>query len=314
MSSRPNQHFIEKADLSITNLTNDGGLLVPEQAKQFIELVIDESVLLGMVTTLPMAGPTFELSKVGFTSRVLRPAVENQALGVGDRVKPELGKVSLATKEVIGEVRIPYGVVEDNIAQGSFTDYVMQLLGKAISRDIEELVINGDTNSADTYLKLFNGILAQASSLTVNAGGVRLSKSTLKTMVQTMPSKYLRKAKNLAFLTSKNAVIDYVDSLSNRQTPLGDSKLLGEASGEYLGYPITTIPLFPETLGAGNKTNVLFCEPKNIHVGIQRDIRIETGKDISAREYIVVATMRLACKFQHEPAVVKATEVLAAAG
>ena len=49
-------------------------------------------------------------------------------------------------------------------------------------------------------------------------------------------------------------------------------------------------------------------------VGIQRDVRIETDRDISAREWIIVATVRFDAKFTHEPAVVKATEVLASAG
>lgn len=311
---RPNQSYIEKADLSITNLTSDGGLLLAEQSKQFIELMIDESALLGMVTTVPMNGPKIELTKMGFTSRVLRRASENRALPEADRSKPDLAKVELANEELIAEVRIPYGVVEDNIAQGSFNDYVMSLLSKAISRDLEELVIKGDTTSSDLYLSTFDGILKQAASLVINAGGVRLSKATLKTMLQTMPSKYMKKAKSLAFLTSKNAAIDYADSLSNRQTALGDSKVTSESVGEYAGYSVVPVPLMPEDLGAGNKTVCLFCEPKNINVGIQRDIRIETDKDISARQYVVVATMRVGCKWQHEPAVVKATEILASAG
>lgn len=313
--SRPNQTFIEKADMAIADLTA-GGLLLPEQAKQFFELVIDESELLSMVTTVPMTAPSTELNKIGFTGRVLRPAVENQALGEADRVTPTTDKVTLSTEEFIAEVRIPYTVVEDNIMQGSFTSYVQELLAKAVARDIEELVIKGDINSSDLFLKKFDGILAQAGTLVVSAGGVRLSKAVLKQVLQTMPSKYLRRAKNLSFLTSKNAVIDYVDSLSNRQTPMGDDKLRQgiTAPAEYMGYGVQPIPLMPENLGNGSMTDVIFCEPKNINVGFKRDVRIETDKDISARQYKVVATLRCGCKYQHEPAVVKVTNVLASAG
>lgn len=309
-----NMSFIEKADLSISNLTNEGGLLLPEQAKEFIEIAIVESVLLSMVTVKPMAGPTFELSKMGFTGRVLRGATESTALSAADRSKPELGKVLLQTVEFIGEARIPYGAVEDNVAQGTFVPYATQLLAQAVSRDMEEISIQGDTASADLVLKKMDGILKQATTFVVNAGGVKLTKTVFDSMVKTMPSQFFRGAKNMAMLTSKNAAIDYASALANRQTPLGDASLVKAAAGEYMGLPVIPVPLFPENLGVGlNMTDVLLCDPKNINVGVQREIRIETDKDISAREYIIVATLRFDVKFAHEPAVVKATNVLASA-
>lgn len=309
-----NVTYLEKADLSITNLTNEGGLLVPEQAKQFMEIAIVESVLLSMVTVKPMSGPTFELSKMGFTGRVLRGATENSALPLADRSKPELGKVLLQTVEFIAEARIPYGVVEDNVAQGTFVSYATQLLSKAVSRDMEDVVINGDTASADLLYKKMNGILKQITTQVVSAGGVRLTKSVLDTTAKTMPSQYFRGAKNMALITSKNAAIDYASSIANRQTPLGDANLTKMAAGEYMGMPIVAIPLFPENLGGGlNMTDVIMVDPKNINVGIQREIRIETDKDISAREYIIVATVRFDVKLAHEPASVKVTNVLATA-
>ncbi len=307
-----NQTYLNKADLAITNLTA-GGLLVVEQAKTFFEIVITESKLLPLVTTVPMNGPTYEIPKIGFSSRVLRRATENSGLGVADRVKPDFDKVTLTTKEYIAEARIPYGVVEDNIERDSFPQVAMNLLGKAVARDMEQVVILGDTLSADTLYSTQDGILKLATTSVVNAGGVRLSKTPLKTMVQTMPSQY--RSQRLAFITSPNAVVDYVDSLSNRQTALGDDALAKASRAEYNGYPIVDVPLFPENVGTNsNKTNVLLLDPKNIHVGFQRQVRVETARDISSRQFIIVATVRFAVAYAHEPALVKATEVLAVAG
>jgi len=306
--------FIEKADLSIHNLTNEGGLLVPEQAREFIEIAIVESVLLSMITVKSMSGPTFELSKMGFTGRVLRGATESQALGVADRSKPELGKVLLQTVEFIAEARIPYGAVEDNVAQGTFVDYATKLLAQAVARDMEDVAVNGDLTSSDVLYKKMDGFLKQITTRVINAGGVKLTKSVFDTIVKTMPSQFFRGAKNMAIFTSKNAAIDYGSSVANRQTPLGDNALVKMSSGEYMGIPVVAVPLFPEQLGVNlNATNVVMGDPKNMVVGIQREIRIETDKDISAREYIIVATLRFDAKWAHEPAVVKATGVLAAA-
>lgn len=309
-----NQHYIEKADLAVADLTS-GGLLVAQQAKEFFELLIDESVLVSMATTVPMVSPTMEVSKMGFTSRVLRGASEGTAVVEADRAKPALDKVTLTTKEFIAEARIPYQVVEDNIANGSFQDYFMRLLAKAVSRDMEDILVNGDTSSSDAFLSKMDGILKQSTTLVAAAGGVRLTKSQMKLAIQTLPSRFLRSQKNLAFITSKNAVIDYTDSLANRGTPLGDKKLVEAAAAEYMGYPVIPVPLFPENLGGStNQTSMLLLDPKNIHIGIQRDIRVETGRDISAREFIIVATVRFDVKYQHEPALVKITGILASAG
>lgn len=312
----PNQTYIEKADLAVSNIINEGGYLVPEQAKRFMELLIEDSVLLGMVTMLPMKSPTYEISKMGFTGRVLRRAAEGQALPKADRVKPELGKVQLTTTEMIAEARIPYQVLEDNIEQGTFQDTMMGFLSKAVSRDLEEVVISGDTASSTDPLFSFDGLLKQQTTLVYNAGGVRLTKSVMKVMMQILPSRYLKSQSALAFITSKNAHIDYTDSLSNRQTPLGDSALMKKAGGiEYNGYPVVPIPMWPENLGANtNMTTVTFADPKNLNVGVMRNVRVETDKDISAREYIVVATLRAGTKWAHEPATVKTTNVLASPG
>lgn len=308
-----NQSYIEKADLSIANITSDGGILLADQAKEFYEILIDEATLLPFVTTVSMGSHSWELSKMGFTGEVLRRANENSGLPLADRVKPEFAKVSLVAKEFVAEARIPYTVVEDNVINGSFVQVAMAYLGKALSRDIEKLIIQGDTASSSLLLSSFDGILKKATSQVVNAGGVRLTKSVLKTAVQTMPSMFMQG--KLAFLTSKNATIDYIDSLSNRQTLLGDDMLTRRAVGEYMGYPVLPVPLFPENIGTGNnKTNALLLDPKNIHVGFHREVRIETGRDISSRQFIIVATVRLDATYVHEPAVVKITEILATPG
>lgn len=312
-----NQTYIEKADLSVQNLINEGGYLVPEQAKEFMELLINESVLLGMVTTKPMQAPTYEISKMGFTGRVLHAAVESTALTADKRSKPALGKVQITTQEYMAEARIPYGVVEDNIANGTFQDVFMKFLAKAVSRDMEEFAIQSDTASADADLARQDGLIKQQTTYTVNAGGVRLHKGILKQAIQTMPSQYLKSQNKLAFITGKNAAIDYADSRANRQTADGDKMLQAQpfAVAEYAGYPIVPIPLWPETLGVGtNMTVVSFMDPKNFHVGIQRQVRVETDRDISAREFRIVATVRFGFKFAHEPATVIINNVLASAG
>jgi HK97 family phage major capsid protein len=313
-----NQTFIQKADMVVADLINEGGYLLPEQSKQFFEIAITESNLLPRLTVKPMSSPSMELSKVGFSGRVLRGAVESRALSEADRARPDFGKVTLNTQELVGEIHIPYAAVEDNILQNTFVNFITQLMAKAVARDIEELIITGDTSSADSYLRLLNGFLKQTTSHAIDAGGARLNKGILKQMIQAMPSLYWRGSRNFMFLTSKNAMIDYHDSLTSRQTLIGDKALTTDvrsASDEYAGIPVIDVPVYPENLGTTtDETNVVLVDPKNMAVGMQRDIKVETAKDISARVYITVVSVRLDAKYIHEPATVKATHVLASAG
>ncbi|MGZ7259879.1 phage major capsid protein, partial [Streptococcus pyogenes] len=66
-----------------------------------------------------MNAPQRKINKIGFGSRILRPATSGVALTQGQRSKPDLSQVLINTDEVIAEVRIPYDVIEDNIERGN---------------------------------------------------------------------------------------------------------------------------------------------------------------------------------------------------
>ena len=68
--------------------------------------------------------------------------------------------------------------------------------------------------------------------------------------------------------------------------------------------------LFPENLGVGgDQTEVLLCNPKNIHVGIWRQIRFESDRDISEGTLKIVATLRFDVKYAEESGVARAINV-----
>jgi hypothetical protein len=313
-----NQHYLEKADIAVSNLVNEGGYLVTEQEQEFFEIAVEESTILQMFTTKIMKSPTYEIPKMGFSGRFLHAATSSTALTEAQRSKPDLGKTQIVTHEYVGEGRIPYDVVEDAIGNGNFNDVFLKFASKAAARDMEEFALNSDTTSADPDLAKQDGLLKQVTSYTVNAGGVRLTKTPLKIATQTLPSRYLKtQSGRLSFFTSKNACIDYGDSRSNRQTPLGDSSLDVQPLSqlEYNGFPIKPVPLWPENLGGTtDRTTAILLDPKNFYVGMQRGVRIETDRDISAREFKIVMTIRFGFKLAHEPACVQITNLLASAG
>lgn len=306
----------QKADLLLADLAG-GGLLSTEQSNTFIRNLIDQPTILRQMRTVTMSGPTMELSKIGFGKRILRAATEATALAdvavdgtsfdpssSGEyraRSKPQFSKVTLTTKEVIAEVRISYSALEDSIERGALEQTVLALMAERAALDLEELVINGDTslNTADPYLDLMDGVLKLATAHTVDADGASISPIIFNDVKKALPTKYRRNSAAMRFFTHPDVEQDYRLALSTRGTGLGDSILTGQVPVNVFGTPLQGVAMMPTT-------NLLFCDPKNLVFGIQRNIRVESEKLISEREVKIVLTARVAVAIEENDAVVKA--------
>jgi HK97 family phage major capsid protein len=306
-----NRTILEKADLALADLVTGGGILKPAQAQKFMRLLMRESVLLKQTTAVPMSAPKEPISKITFGQRVLRPAQEATALTPAQRSKPDLSSTELDAKLFKAEVRLTDEQLEDNIERGDFRQTIMEMLASAVARDMEEVAIAGDTTSADPFLATMDGVLKQAQSHIVDGAGARLNGDILSDLLVTMPSEYLRDKKALRFFTSVDAELRYRRSLSQRETAAGDRFLEDDTPVQYSGVPVLPIPMFPEALGANNnQTNVLLTHPKNILLGIWRQIRMETAREVPAGVWMVVVTLRFDVKLLDENGTAKAIQVL----
>lgn len=309
-----NQTILQKAQLSIADITADGGYLLPAQAKEFIRLAIKQATLMPLCTVKPMKSHNEYLENIKFGTRILHavggPGV---ALAEADRSKPTTGKVELATHEFKAEVRLDDSVAEDSIEQGQLKQTILDLLSERIAADMDEIVINSDTTSAVFDYSKFNGLLAGATSHVYSHAVATTNRTLWKSMLKSMPQQYLRDKKNMRYLTSVNSVIDYGDALADRATQLGDTRAESEVLGgqlKYAGVPITEIPLFPENLGVGtNCTNAVLVNPKNYTIGIWRQVRIEFERLVREGVTVIVASTRFDAKYAVEDATVKATNV-----
>jgi hypothetical protein len=294
-----NKELIEKADLVISDLTSGGGLLNAEQNDRFIRTLIDQPTILRDARTVPMDSSSTELNKIGFGTRILKPAVENTGLGAGDRSAPTTSKVTLTTSEVIAEVRLPYAVIEDNIERGNMTNTVLDLIAERAALDLEELIIQGDTASGDAYLALMDGVVKSATSNT--AAGLDISlKDLFNNMIKAMPTQYRRNLKSLKMYVPHDIEQDYRNAQADRGSDLGDAILSGSGDLPVFGIGMRGAALMPVQ-------TAILTNPLNILVGIQRNIRIESEKLISERQYKFVLTARIATALEEETAVVKGT-------
>lgn len=301
---------VTRADLALADLTANGGVLDPEHQNTFFRKIIDEPTLIRQVRQQPMNAPEMKIPKIGFGSRVLRPApntgsggaqddgTNTRHLAAADRAKPDFGQVNLETTEYIAEIHLHDDLLEDNIERDQMADTIMTLLAERIALDLEELLISGDTASADAYLATLNGVLKMANANVVDADGDPISINVFNEVKKGMPTRFRRNLSTLRFLTSMDVESDYRVQVAARGTSLGDQTLTGANPLPVLGVPLQGVALMPETSG-------LLLNPKNIIFGMQRNIRIERERDIRARSWVIVVTMRIGFAIEEVDAVVK---------
>lgn len=314
-----NREIIQKADLFLQDLASNGGQLNPEQSNTFIRKLIQQPTVLRVARVVTMGAPQREINKIGFGSRILEPGPTqvyntNPAPVSSNWVAPTTEQILLNTKEVIAQLRIPYAVLEDNIERGDVNfagpneshrpmagglkETIVTLMAERAALDLEELAINGDTGSGDSFLALNDGYLLQATANTVNNAGAGISKAMFKNGLQAMPDQYLRNLTQMRHMVSVDNEIEYRDDLANRETGQGDAIINGSPRVFGFGVPVEPVSLMPAASG-------LLTNPLNLIFGIQRQISIEVDKDIRARAFIIVLSARVDFKIEEPDAVVR---------
>jgi hypothetical protein len=320
-----NSELLKKADLALSDLSS-GGSLNPEQSAMFIRKLIKEPTLLKQARIIEMLAPQRKINKIGFAQRILRAATsatalpQNGAGALGGRAKPTTSQISLNTKEVIAEVRLPYDVLEDNIERaqtadnglpntgpGGLRETLVSMIAERAALDVEELALLGDTaytNGGDSddqaYLTLVTGYIknANANGHVVDNASATISKTMFKNGLKAMPPQFLRNRLAMRHFVSVNQETEYRDTLSDRVGQLGDSHVTGYNACFAYGVPVQPVALMPEAKG-------LFTNPLNFIVGVERNLSMEYDKDITSRVYIIVLTMRLDVQVEETDALIE---------
>lgn len=308
---------LARADIAIADLDTNGGLLSPEQSSTFIDMILDTPTILPQARVVRMASPEVKVNRLGFGSRILRAA--RQAGGANDdgsndryvrkadRSKPTSAQITLRDSEVIAEVHLPYEVLEDNIEGQSMEAHVMRLIAERAALDLEEWALWADTTSADEYLALQDGWLKRANvAHVVDNSAQGVNPDLFAAAMLAMPQKYLRYLNQMRAFVSMANTIRYRQRVSQRQTGYGDSALQDNIPLQAHGLRIEGAAMLAAD-NVGNRGLVTF--PQNLLFGIRRDITVETDKDIRAREYIIVLTMRAALQIDDVDATVSLMDI-----
>ena len=270
-----------------------GGVLLPEQARRFIDYVWDATVLAQDGRRVTMRANTMELEKVNVGERVIRAAA--QASYNYTNAGATFTKVELTTKKIRLDWEVATEALEDNIEGGALEDHLVRLMTNAFANDIEDLAINGDAASGDDFLNIMDGFVTKA---TAGGSGAHESVVTvtdnkwitevMQNIILAMPRKYRALKNNLKFYAGTDAfqgIIKHNGTLADAiaeafaYTPAGTAQNrqayldgVGQTFGgarttRVLGIDVQEVPYYP-----AGYVDLTF--PQNRVWGFQRDITV----------------------------------------
>lgn len=275
-----------RADISLGELASNGGLISPDQNDQFYIDLVQNSAFLSSIQTHQMTSNQKKLSAFGLQGQVLHAAnrTGDRTLAAGKRVDPNFRQPVINAVEFQAEAWLPYEIFENNIEGQSFQDTFLAELNKAIRRDIQKIILRSDTASSDEDFNRFDGVLKLMSANVADAADAGISPTVLKDGFLALPEEYRDDRTSLGFFTSSAQEVEYASVLSARQTGLGDSALAVNTKRSAMGIMVTGVSGMPEDV-------VMLTDPRNVAWGLQRNVRVETDRNIRTREIYVVATL-----------------------
>lgn len=310
-----NEELLRKATLTTGDFGGAGEApLSVAQVREFIKLLSAKQVFLPDVRRVTSTANKWQESIVDFNGRITKPGTEATRLAEGERVKPTTGSVEISTVLLRAEVPISDEALEDNVAESGFANDLELMIADQFGTDVEELMVNGDTESADTYLAQIDGWLVQAegaSGHTLAASSFGKDYQTIfKRLLQSVPNRHKRNlVQDGRFYVPVTLEEEYRDILSSRGTPLGDVTLQGTGELRYQGIQIVGAPSIAVKSGSPDTSHVLLANRNNLYAGFRRSMTLETFRDPREGATSFVVTARVDAKVAVPDATAIAKEV-----
>ena len=248
------------------------GKLNAAQAKKFIQLVVDNTQLGDRVKTVTMLSPTRDIDTLDFATRQMSKTTEGTEPDT--TISATFAKRTLTALEYIYPADITYSMLEDNIEESGFESTVMGMCAKAVALDMEDLNINGDTDSGVTFLAQNDGWIkiakAAGNVFDIESPDDRLT-HVFPGMLAAMPDKWKANRKNMFIALSSSDYEAYEDEIGVRNTGLGDQAIISGKRFPYKGIELVTPPAWPSG-------TYMMTLNKNLTRGVHREIMTESER------------------------------------
>lgn len=296
-----NYDALAKLDDSITKDeigTGDlaGGELPRALFDEFLERTQEEAILLDLVRTEEMARKQMAIPKVGVSNRVLQTQAEGAAPGAFEDATS--GAIELdASRKTILPFELTQEAVEDVTGGEAVADIILSHFETQFGVDVQDILINGDSGSTDSFLSIADGFLNiardnktngsnridGATMPSVDTAGSVLDSQVFSDAIQAQEEKY-RDSQNQVFLMSETQHQAYLNTLRSREDALGTAVLNGSEDVTPFGYALQPVPDFPDsTLLLTNPNNLIWGVHRNIEVDVRNETDRTLERDLFAR-------------------------------
>jgi hypothetical protein len=304
----------------ITELTDFGAsILQPEKLTKLIRKVQLATKILPQARYTNMTAHIHDIDRVSFTGRILKSGTDgasvHRSLSTSDYAKPTFATNQLIAKEFIAIASLRDSALRRNIERENFEDTLIDLIGEAVGRDLEEFALfaNSDDISYndDDVLSKTKGWIASAANAVYGVGTSKdfdpsddtYPENMFDEMLEATPKEYLNDPNKWRFWVDWTTRKAYLDLIKARKTALGDSIYKGELP-DYEGIPVEYVPLLArattENNGCGRVAILGF--PDNFAWGVFHQVGIEREREAKERRTDFVLTVEADAKFEDENA------------
>lgn len=284
-----------KSAIDSSSLPNS--VLNRQQSDRFIDLVINESVLLKHCRVQRTNANKGEINKLDLGTIVTEGA---HTTSIASTRVPTESVVTYDNEKYRSAFDLKTDFLEDNLEGKGIRDTLLTMFSKRISIDTEMAAIEGDdslptgdTQSVTNNLLGVNdgwSVILQANvpaAQQIDAAGAAPSKKLYYDMKRAIPSRYRAAKPDYVWIVPSGPSDKWQLDWSDRETSGGDNQLGTANSLKFWGMtrpgpwgiPMLEVPLMPEDLTwgtAGTDGSEIWLTPlKNLIYFVQRDITIE---------------------------------------
>jgi hypothetical protein len=283
----PLGQMFSKSAIDETSLPNS--ILNRQQANRFIDMVVDEAILMKNVRVVRTDTNKGEINKLDLGTIVTQGASTTSRATT--RIPTEK-VVTYDTEKYRSAFDLKTDFMEDNLEKGGARDTLLGMFSKRMAIDTELAAIEGDSTLAtgdsqsdeNNLLGVNDGfskiLLANVpSAQQVDASGDAPSKRLYYEMKRRIPSRYRVAKPDYVWIVPSGPADKWKLDWSDRETVGGDSALSSGLVPGPWGIPMLEVPLMPEDLSFGtigtDGCQIWLTPLKNLIYFVQRDITIE---------------------------------------
>lgn len=304
---------IDKAVKALTTSDLGDSILATEQFDRFVRQMQNKANILGEARFLPMDSQKVNIDRIAFLDRVLHKGVEGTA---SDESSPTTYTNQLVANELMAITGLTDQAVRRNIEGENLENTIIDLLGEAAGRDMEEYGIfasetfdSAEYNDGEGWdaIDMTDGWIKNSENkLWADAftDGDDFPEDLFQSMLEALPKKYLQNREDWRFYVPFELEDGYRDLLRDRGTNLGDAIQIGHDDVYYKGIPIVYSPM----LERYDERVAMLQNPDNMVWGVFHEVTLESEREAKKRKTDFVLTFEGDAHYEDENACVVAID------